>query len=225
MIALSRSSRVAAVYTSGANRVQVITGLPEQFSVQRSLETGGARIHAIAVSDSGRFLVAAFDTGSENSTLLRLHDAQTGSWKDLGPASRVTSIAFSPNDIDVAVAADFPAVVSLIRDIGGAAEWRRLTTETEGLTGVAAVRFRSESALWIATRSSVALVQLGDNSRAELRCPCQPTGFMELAGGSTFRLTELSRAPVWVLHESEEGPRLIFIPPPYVPEPAEVASQ
>jgi hypothetical protein len=182
-------------------------------------------VRATAISDNGRFLVAAFETDSENSTVLRVHDADTGSWKDLGPAARVAAIAFAPNGNDIAVAADSPSAISVIRDISGTAEWRLVAGEAEGVTSPTSIRFSRDGALWIAAGSGVVLVQLSDNTRTELRCACKPTSLTELESGSTFRLNELSRDPVWVLQESAEGPKLLFIPPLIAPDPSEGTAQ
>jgi hypothetical protein len=116
-------------------------------------------------------------------------------------------------------------MVSIIKDLAGAAEWRSVAGEPDGVMSPAAVRFSGDVALWIAAASGVTLVQLGDNSRTDLRCACKPTSLTELESGSTFRLNELSKEPIWVLQESPEGPKLLFIPPPVVLEPSEGATQ
>ena len=211
-IVLSNSGRSAAVYAGAA--VHVIGGLPDNPAVMRTVDVAGVPVRAMAVSDDGRLLAAAI--ANETDDVLRVNDADTGAWKDLGPSGRVTSVAFARNGRDLAVSADGPAAVSLIRQIESAAEWRPVLGEADGLVSPAAVRFAGDSRLLIATAGGVIVAQLSDNSRVELKCGCTPTVLEELDSGSTFRLTDFSREPIWILHDSEEGARLLFVPPPEV---------
>ena len=224
VVALANNGRAAASYSAAAASIHVLTGLPEQTSIRQPIDTGGSPVRAIAVSDTGRFVAAAFENG-EASTVVRVYDSESGAWRELGPASRVTALAFAPSGTDLAVTSDSPSSVSIIRDVAGAAEWRVVSGEADAIVAPSAVRFAGDSGLWIAGASGVTHVQLTDNARLELRCACKPTVLAELESGSMFRLTELSREPMWVLQQSDEGPKLLFIPPPAVPESSEGNAQ
>jgi hypothetical protein len=217
-IVLDDSGRSAAVYSTGAGTVQVIAGLPDNPSVTRTIDAGGVRPGAMALSADGRLLAAAF------GDVLRVIDLETGNWKDLGAAGTVTSLAFAPNGRDLAVAAANPAAVWLIRDAASTADRRPVLGEADGLPTPAGVRFAGDSRLLIAAGSAVTVVQLADNSRVDLKCACAPA-VLEQLESSTFRLTDLSRGPLWILHESDEGSRLLFVPPPVSAEAVETRAQ
>jgi hypothetical protein len=222
-IVLSHSGRSAAAYGVTAGVVHVISGLPDHAAVTRTVDLTDAQVRAVAVSDDGRLVAVAF--GNETGDVLRVNDGESGTWKDLGLSGRIRSMVFAPNGNDLAVWADGPAAVSIIRDVAATAEWRLVIGEADGLAAPAAVRFVGDSRLLIAASRAVTVVQLGDNSRFELNCACTPTTLEELDGGSTFRLTDLSQGPIWLLHNSDEGSRLLFVPPPMPLATAEVPVQ
>jgi hypothetical protein len=125
--------------------------------------------------------------------------------------------------LDIGIAADSPAAIWVIRDAGSSAEWLPVAGESDGIISPTAIRFSGDTGLRIATATGVTLIQLSDNSRSDLRCGCRPTTLVEMETDSTYRLTQLSREPMWLLHESSEGPRLVFVPPVAAPQTTEGA--
>jgi hypothetical protein len=153
--------------------------------------------------------------------MLRAHDGESGTWLDLSPAAHVTALAFASNGRDIAVADSKPASVSVLRNIEAISGITPVVTGTDGLATPSAVRFGNDSRMLIATASGVTIVQLNDNTRFDIACGCVPTALEELDGIFTFRVTDLTREPLWLLNESTDGLQLVFVPPPVQPEPSQ----
>jgi hypothetical protein len=46
-----------------------------------------------------------------------------------------------------------------------------------------------------------------------ISCGCQPAGLTRLSGNSVYRLTELSKEPVWLLDAGAADARIVAVPP------------
>jgi hypothetical protein len=216
LVALSNSGRYAAIFSSREGWVRVISGLPDAPTIASTYDAAGARITALAISDDAVTVVAAFaiEAGEEPPAgVLRVHGRESGGWQELGPAARVQSIAFAPNGRDVAVVDTVRASVSLVRSATAGAGVVPVLQQVDGTPAPVAARFVSDTRLLVATATGVVSLNLSDNTRSDVACGCTPTGVDELDNG-TFRLTELSDKPIWILYDSTEGMQLAFIPPP-----------
>jgi hypothetical protein len=216
LISLSNSGRHAAIYNASEGSVRVIGGLPDAPAPAGTYDISGSRLTAIAISDDGRILAASFAAGSADNTsgTLRVLTSETGVWRDLAVVARIQSIVFAPNGQDVAIVDAGAASVSLIRGVAAGGNITTILPQTEAAAMPVAARFTSDSRILIATANGIAAFNLADNTRSDLVCGCTPTGIDELDNGSAFRLTEVSKLPMWILHESTEGMQLVFVPPP-----------
>lgn len=213
LVVLAASGSAAVVFHAAAGRLYVVSGLPQSPSIARTLEAGG--ITAVAVTDDARFVAAGFSTG-ENTAAVRVHDGESGAWRELSPAGRVSALAFSPGGRDLLMADAAPASVSLIRDVAGDAAVTPLLSEADGLGSPAALRFLTGGRALIAAGQKVTTVAFADRARVDVECGCTPRSVEELEPAGTFRLNELTAEPLWVWQDVPEGARILFVPPPVV---------
>ena len=88
-------------------------------------------------------------------------------------------------------------------------------------------RQRESQAFWEAVfatplgrREMWAILDRAHGSVVSLPCQCVPTGLFRLSGTATFRLTEPSGTPMWVLDASGPDARIVAIPPGAPPAPS-----
>jgi hypothetical protein len=91
----------------------------------------------------------------------------------------------------------------------------------DGLAAPIAVESDSAGRIFVADRAgNLTILDRARGSVLSLPCGCAPTGLFRLSGTATFRLTEPSHAPMWVLDASGADPRIVAIPPASPAPPA-----
>lgn len=209
-VAFSPSGTSVALYAG--NRVQLIVGLPDAPAVGGSIDlTGADQPSALAVSDDARTLLLSIG----NSIRFFESYADMGKLIDIAPGALV---AFAPGGHDAAVA-DTSAGVVLFHDLAGPGASQLIAPPDENTAAFAAVAFSSDGkALFLASSAAQAVTQLdlAGGSRTVIPCGCSPTVLARM--GNVFRLTELTRDPLWLLDAPESAPRVVFVPV-YEPRP------
>jgi hypothetical protein len=57
------------------------------------------------------------------------------------------------------------------------------------------------------------LIDGGVSALTQARCDCAITGIQRLNGSAVFRLTEITRNPMWLLDAGKSELRTLFVPP------------
>src|SRR5215469_1027608 len=205
IVAFSPSGKSMALYSG--HTVQVLTGLSDTPKVAGSVDlTSIGRPETIALSDdAAALLIVAEGT-------LRLF----GSYADMGSlmtTGRRPAIAFAEGGHDGAIA-DINAGVVLFHDLMGSGASQVIVPPDQSGTPTAAVAFTNDGkAIYLASSSNQTLtrVDLTAGSSNRIPCSCTPTELARM--GNTFRLTELTKDPLWLLDQPESiDARVVFVP-------------
>ena len=203
-VAFSPSGSSVALYA--ANRVQLVSGLPDAPVVGGSIDVTAAGVpSALAVSDDARALLVS----SNNSIRFFESYADMGKLIDTAPGALV---AFAAASHDAAVA-DAGAGVVLFHDLVGAGASQVIAPPDESGAASSALAFSADGkALFLANAAAQAVthLDLSAGSRNRIACGCSPTTLARM--GDVFRLTELSGDPLWLLDAPESHPRIVFVP-------------
>ena len=206
-IAFSSLGRAAALYYKHADRIQVLTGLAGAPRTAAELYlSAGQSPSALAISDDGRVALA----GIAGTVFWITADGEVPLLDGL---VKIASIALAGHD---AIVSDFHHNrIYRIRDITGDAETQVLAGPDQGIAQPVAVAVsRDNHRAFVANYKSGAVTILdlrGEAAPAKIACACKPTGLNPLAGDS-FRLTEPSSRPIWVLDAGGHKPRVVFVP-------------
>jgi hypothetical protein len=203
-VAFSPSGSSVALYA--ANRVQLVSGLPDAPVVGGSIDLTAAGVpSALAVSDDARALLVSVNTSVRFFELY----ADMGKLIDTAPGAQV---AFAVGGHDAAVA-DSGVGVVLFRDLAGDGASQVIAPPGENTAAFTALAFSADGkALYLASAAAQTVTQLDLTAGALTRipCSCSPTALARM--GSVFRLTELGGDPLWLLDAPESSPRIVFVP-------------
>jgi hypothetical protein len=196
-IVFSPSGSAAAVYDKAANRLQVVTGLPQSPAVS-TLEIPEA-CDGIAVSDRAEVIAAG-----SSVWLLRAGSAPSA----LALGAPTAAAAFGPRANEALVAA--AGRLTFIRLLPDGPQYQELASYDEA---PAAVAFSSDAsrAIMLTAGGDIRLFTTTGSELPGLSCHCTATGLQPLAGDSIFRLNEVSAGPLWLL-DAGASPRLWFVP-------------
>jgi hypothetical protein len=220
LMVFSPAGTAAALYDSGAGRVQILTGLPDAVAVQSDVDISALAgpVAALAVDDAGSSLFLAAGA-AETVSLYRI--AADGSSQFLASFRSVAALSLSSTGRDALLADSTAGAVYLIRDLRGAGRIEMIASGSDGLGAPVAVASDSAGRIFVADQAgNVTILDRSHGSVLSLACGCVPTGLFRLSGSATFRLTEPSTAPMWVLDASGANPRVVAIPPATPAAPA-----
>ena len=213
LMVFSPAGTAAALYDSGAGRVQVLAGLPDAAAVQSDVDISALAgpVAALAVDDAGTSLYLAAGT-AETVGLYRI--GMDGASQFLVSFRSVAALRLSSSGSEALVADSTAAAVYAIRDLAGAGAVETLASGRDGLVTPIAIESDSAGRVFVADQAgNVTILDRGQGSILSLPCGCAPTGLFRLSGTATFRLTEPSGGPMWVLDASGTDARIVGVPP------------
>jgi hypothetical protein len=217
----SPAGTAAALYNSGAGRVQILTGLPDAAAVQSDLDISALAgpVAALAVDDAGTSLFLAAGA-AETVSLYRI--AMDGTSQFLAPFRSVAALHLSANGREALLADSTAGAVYIIRELQGAGHLETIASGRDGLGTPIGVESDAAGRIFVADQAgNVTILDRSHGSAVSLPCGCTPTGLFRLSGTATFRLTEPSSgAPMWVLDASGADARIVAVPPAAQPAPA-----
>jgi hypothetical protein len=204
IVAFSPSGLALALYAG--HTVQFLTSLSGTPKIAGSVDLTNVGIpETVALSDDATaLLVAAGGT-------LRLF----GSYADMGTLMNTAArpaVAFAAGDHDAAIA-DTSAGVVLFHDLMGSGASQVIAPPDQSGAPTSALAFSSdEKAIYLASTSNqtVTRFDLVAGSSNRLPCSCSPTSLARM--GNVFRLTELTKDPLWLLDQPESDARVVFVP-------------
>ena len=213
LVVFSPAGTAAALYDSGAGRVQILTGLPDAAAVQSdvSISALAGPVAALAVDDAGSSLFLAAGA-AEAVSLYRV--ALDGTSQFLASFRSVAALRLSANGREALLADSAAGAVYVIRELRGAGHLETIASARDGLGSPIAVESDAAGRIFVADQAGkVIILDRSRGSVASLTCGCTPTGLFRLSGTATFRLTEPSNGPMWVLDASGADARIVAIPP------------
>lgn len=220
LMVLSPSGAAAALYDSGSGRVQILTGLPDAAAVQSDIDisTVAGPVAALAVDDAGSSLFLAAGK-AETVALYRI--ALNGSSQFLSTFRSVAALRLSATGREILLADSAAGAVYMIRDPRGSGRLDTVASGRDGLGTPIAVESDSAGRVFVADQAgNLTILDRARGSVVSLPCQCAPTGLFRLSGTATFRLTEPSGAPMWVLDASGADARIVAVPPSAPPAAA-----
>jgi len=213
LMVFSPAGSAAALYDSGASHVQILTGLPDAAAVQSDVDISALAgpVAALAVDDAGSsFFLAA--GAAETVSLYRV--AMDGTSQFLASFRSVAALRLSANGREALLADSAAGAVYVIRDLRGTGRMETIASARDGLGAPIAVESDSAGRIFVADQAGkVTILDRSRGSVVTLTCGCAPTGLFRLSGSATFRLTEPSDGPMWVLDASGADARIVAIPP------------
>jgi hypothetical protein len=213
LMVFSPAGATAALYDSGAGRVQVLTGLPDAAAVQSDVDISALAgpVAALAVDDAGSTLFLAAGA-AETVALYRI--AMDGTSQFLASFRSVAALRLSVNGREALLADSAAGAVYAIRDLRGAGRMETIASGRDGLGTPIAVESDSAGRIFVADQAgNVTILNRGRGPVVSLPCGCTPAGLFRLSGTATFRLTEPSNGPMWVLDASGADARIVAVPP------------
>ena len=214
LVVFSPAGTAAALYDSGAARVQILTGLPDAAALQSDIDISALAgpVAALAVNDAGTSLLLA--AGQAGTVSLYRTGMDGAAPQFLASFRSVAALNLSGTGHEALLADSAAGAVYAIRDLPGPGRIETLASARDGLAAPIAVDSDSAGRIFVADQAgNVTILDRAHGSVSSLPCGCVPTGLFRLSGTATFRLTEPSGAPMWVLDASGTEPRIVAIPP------------
>lgn len=213
LMVFSPAGTAAALYDSGAGRVQILTGLPDAAAVQSDIDVSALSgpVAALAVDDAGASLFLAAGA-PESVALYRV--ALNGTAQFLASFRSVAALRLSATGREILLADSAAGAVYVIRDPRGTGRLDLIASGRDGLGTPIAVESDAAGRIFVADQAgNLTILDRARGSVVSLSCGCAPAGLFKLLGTATFRLTEPSGAPMWVLDASGADVRIVAIPP------------
>ncbi len=217
LMVFSPAGTTAALYDSGAGRVQVLTGLPDAAAVQSDVDISALAgpVAALAVDDAGSTLFLAAGA-AETVALYRI--GMDGTSQYMASFRSVAALRLSVDGREALVVDSAAGAVYAIRDLRGAGRMETIASGRDGLGTPIAVESDSAGRIFVADQAgNVTILNRGRGPVVSLPCGCAPAGLFRLSGTATFRLTEPSNGPMWVLDASGADARIVAVPPAVPP--------
>jgi hypothetical protein len=210
-IVFSPSGSTAILYQQASRRLQLITGLPGNPSVEDVSPSGVPEsANATAVSDDGRSILFSSPGPAAQVWLVPVN----GNPQLLPfPGSL---LSFRPNSSD-ALSATAAGDVYLVRDVTVSADYRQIYAGS-GTSDAVALSFSPDGTLGYVAASSgiLTIIDLASGASNTTDCRCAPTVLQPMNTAPVFRVSEISGAPVILFEGSTAAPRTWFVPAVFV---------
>lgn len=200
-VALSPTGAAAAAYSSDERAILVWTGMPRNASAQRIALTGiEGDLGALAVSDDGSYVLAAFRSG-EADALYRLHDGESELISKVGSSV----VAFLPGKHQALVADTSSGNIFVLRT-----SLDFLAAEDSGVAAIATSA--DGTRLFVATTDGVRVIRVDGAGELQRVCDCSPAALERLNDSNLFRLTDAARGTLWLFDGRSGQERVFFVP-------------
>ncbi len=201
----------SAVLRAGG-QVQIVNGLPDAPHAQSPVDVSAlGALKALAVSDDGSLVLVVAGSGAD--TALYSINLQ-GELRWLGALGQDARLSFANRSHSAAIAGMSTNELWILADAAGDFSLRRLSGPESGMSGPVGVAFSDDNRRVLAAHSGgIIRVNLDDAAVAAVACSCAPTLLARMRGNSTFRLTEVSDQPMWIVEDRTAVPQVWFVPP------------
>lgn len=208
-IVISSGGKAAALYYKGGSRIEVVTDLPATPKVNSALYlSAGQTLTALAIADDGHTVLA----GAGDKVFQVTASGEVPLLAELGHVAAISMPAAG-----TALVADSEHnQIHRVRGIGAGIETDIIARSKDGISNPVAVAVSQDgSRAFVANAKSgkVSIIDLKAETAARtMACACTLSGLDRLAGKDTFRLTEFSSQPMWMLDAGGTEPRVLFVP-------------
>ena len=211
----SASGTAAALYSVANSHLQVVTGLPGSPVVSEVPAANLRNPLALAVSDDGSHLLAAYGTTDSDPVWLLSADGAAVQLPLSGTTAALAFDAGRQNAAFVTLSGD----VILASGLYGQASYTVIQPGGDATSAPVAVRFSAAGdRVFVATQSgALAVISASAGLLSRASCQCAPTGLIPSASQSLFRLNEVSGNPVLLFDATSPDTRVWFVPPPQTP--------
>jgi hypothetical protein len=214
IVTLSPDGSAGAFYSGNEALIRIVTGLPAAPAVARSVNTAAVSgtIRLLAISNDGAVLVVAADGADKDAIVLLDAD---GNGRTLANSTHVSALQFLGGADDLLVADDSDDTVSLIQGVSGAALYKILADDTDGIAGPVGLNTSVNGNLVVANGRAANIVVLdpGGSQLGTYSCFSAPVGLSRLNGNAVFLLNGISNNdPLWLFDGDSATPRVMFIP-------------
>lgn len=204
-IVFSPSGAAAILYDSGSARLQVLTGLPESPALHEIQPAGSAAVTAMAISDDATVVLAS------GGAVYAIGPDRNPVPLPLSTAIAALSFRSAANDL---LAVTPSGDVYLAKNVNAALAVTQVYSGDSRTANPLAVQFSPDgSAAFLANPAgTLATIDLNTGSASTVDCQCRPTGLVPFGRAGLFRLTEISRQPLWLFDGAPGGSRIWFVP-------------
>jgi hypothetical protein len=226
-VAVSETGTAAAFYDADNSALSVVTGIGSSATAAAvSLDGLPGGITAFAAADDGSLLLtAAVPDGGEGLFWI----GQDGSMRQLASLQGTSSILLWNHGANALVADRAGNQVWSLQDPGGNAALTQVASDADGVSGPAGAAMSADGKqLWIAnaTTRTVLGIDINTRSAVSLSCGFDLTTMLPTTDGVSFRLTDLTGGPLWILDATPGmDPRVVFVPAVPAAATSEEASQ
>lgn len=207
-IVISAAGKAAALYYKAGSRIEVVTGLPAAPKVTSELYlSAGETLSAIAVGDDGHTVLA----GAGDRVFEAAAGGEVPVLADLGHVAAISIPAAGT----ALVADSGHNQIYRVEGLGAGIDSAILAGPKDGISTPVAVALSQDGTRAIVANGksrSVSIINLKTEAVSTVACGCTPSGLDRLGGNETFRLTEMSSRPMWLLDIGGTAPRVLFVP-------------
>jgi len=206
-VAFSSGAGSALLFSSSANRLQVIGGLPDAPRIVANIDAASLPESPAmgAVSDDGSVILAASATA-----LYRV--PQTGAAQVVFSAGSIRSVVVLRNGTDAALSDSASGAVHLVRNVTSKSEAAVLAS---GLDEAGAVYPSSDGlSLFVAQSKAagIASINLASGEVKSFPTAVAAGGLIPLRNRDTFLISARANQPGWVFYRDGDGGRVVFVP-------------
>jgi hypothetical protein len=163
------------------------------------------------VSDDGSLALVVAGSGADTA-LYSISLAGELRW--LGALGQDAVLSFANRSRSAAIAGSGTNELWILADAAGDFSLRRVSGPEDGISGPVGVGFSDDNRRVLAAHSGgIVRVNLDDAAVTGVACACAPTLLARMRGNSTFRLTEVSDQPMWIVDARAAAPQVWFVPP------------
>jgi hypothetical protein len=208
-IVFAPSGNSAIAYVAGGSNVLLVSNLSGQAVAKTFAVPSGTQLASAAVSDTGTVLVATQSTPMRVGTL-----SASGQFSQLTTTAKLGGVSFIPGVDDALVADASKNTLIRLHTVSTSASSELLaSTGINQPLAVSASRDGRWGIVANAGDQNIVRVDLKSASvNTSLTCLCQPSQINMLAGGSAFRVNDLTAGPVWIADLSTTTPKMVFVP-------------
>jgi len=209
LISFSPSGNTAALYSTAAGQLQVISGLPQSPKLARIIGRDDLPddVRFLAVADDGVTLLQ----GTVHSAVYLLPEG--GSARLLYRAGDLGGMAFTPRSSDVVVFDREAGTAFLLQGVNNAGAYVLLAEGLTGVGGSALVQVNSRSAVITGTNSNnLWRIDLQTLQVQNVSLPVTPRLLQPLQTSGKYLLLYQSGLPAWIVDTSGEAGAVSFVP-------------
>jgi hypothetical protein len=209
LVGFSPSGRSVVLYSRGAERLQLITGLPEEPRIVQDLEaaTLSESPEAAAVSDEAGSLLLA-------SSRAVYSFSPGGSTRLVLPVAGVPSLAFLPNSENGAIADRSAGTIYLFQSSTSTVTGRVLATGLDGLGEMLSSADGQSLFVTNPNGNGVWQVMVLTGEVRAFDVGISPTRLDPLLNTDTFLISSEPGRPAWIFLGKRDAARAVFVPAP-----------